>query len=125
MRALEKLRVILFALLMLAAPLLIKAQVESTAGSMKIGVHFDATYDYSPESLADPDPHQFAWEGNNSVTGQDLFVELTGKVGDRVSYKVLEGLVWETAAASFTGVPGTMQIETEPGGQRGSAGSLP
>ena len=110
----KKLLGVMIAIMIFVVPMVIRAQVEANAGSMKIGVHFDATYDYSPESHKVPTNNQFGWNGTESVTGQDLFVELTGKVGDRVSYKVLEGLVWEYTYADFGG-PGTiMSIEERP-----------
>jgi len=92
----KKLAGLIFALLIFVAPLAIYAQVEATAGSMKIGAHLDTTFRWSPESNKDPAIDEIYWKGYESVTGQDLFLEITGKIGDRVSYKILEGLVWET-----------------------------
>jgi len=105
----KKLAGLIFAVLIIVAPMAVYSQVEATAGSMKIGVHMDTTFRWSPESNKDPDLDEIYWAGYESVTMQDLFLELSGKIGDRVSYKILEGLVWEVWNSDVTtyaiGVP--------------------
>ena len=88
------------------------AQVETIAGSMQIGVHFDLDYRWSGESQKNPSGGEIHWNGYDSITGQNFFVELKGKVGDHVSYKVLEGLVTENWVGSFDGT--NMDIHVEP-----------
>jgi len=90
----KKLLGILFALLIFAAPLAMNAEIEATAGSMKIGVHMDFTYRWSGESNKDPESDEIGWKGYDTFSAGDLFIEVTGKVGDRISYKILEGLVY-------------------------------
>jgi len=90
----KKLLGILFGILIFAAPLAMRAEIEATAGSMKVGVHMDFDYRWSGESNKDPDYQEFGWKGYDSFSAGDLFLELTGKVGDRINYKILEGLVY-------------------------------
>ena len=61
---------------------------------MKIGVHMDIDYLWSQSNQHQPTDKEFGWEGYSSITGENLDLEVTGKIGDRVSYKVLEALVY-------------------------------
>jgi len=105
----KKLLGIVFAALVMAVPVAALGQVEANAGSMKLGMHFDTTFRWSPESQKNPDLDEIHWVGYESVTGQDVFLELTGKLGDRISYKILEGLVWEAWVPDFN--PGTRTVD--------------
>ena len=68
------------------------AQVESNAGSMKIGVHMDIDYLWSQNNQHHPTGEELGWEGYSSITAENVDLEFMGKIGDRVSYKVLEAL---------------------------------
>jgi len=92
----KKLLGILFALLIFAAPLAMNAEIEATAGSMKVGAHMDFTYRWSGESNKDPESDEIGWIGYDTFSAGDLMIQITGKVGDRISYKILEGLVYGT-----------------------------
>jgi len=91
----KKLLGILFAVLIFAAPLAMNAEIEATAGSMKVGVHMDFTYRWSPEiNSKNPDSDEHGWLGYDTFSAGDLMIQITGKVGDRITYKILEGLVY-------------------------------
>jgi len=92
----KKLLGILFAILIFAAPLAMNAEIEATAGSMKVGVHMDFTYRWSPEINKNPAGDEQSWLGYDTFSAGDLMLQITGKVGDRISYKILEGLVYST-----------------------------
>ena len=83
----KKLFGIIFAMMLIALPLGTYAQVEVGAGSLKIGVHADASYRWADK---DDDP---AFAGYDSITGGDLGVILSGDLGDKVSWKITEVLV--------------------------------
>lgn len=119
----KKMPGILIAFLALAAPMVTQAQVESIAGSLKIGAHIDAAYRWSGESKKNPvfgsDSWEIHWPGYDSVNMGDVYVELAGNIGDRVSFKILEGLVSDHVTTSFTspGLPGsgpTLDIRNKP-----------
>jgi len=97
----KKLLGILFAVLIFAAPLAMNAEIEATAGSMKVGVHMDFTYRWSGEINKNPDSDEASWKGYDTFSAGDLMIQLTGKVGDRISYKILEGLVYATFEPDF------------------------
>jgi len=96
----KKLLGIMIALLIFAAPMAMYAQVEAVAGSLKIGAHLDASYQWSGESKKHPGAGEIGWNGYDSVNMGDVYVELTGKVGDRITFKILEGLVADSVDAS-------------------------
>jgi len=115
----KKLPGIVFAAV-LFAPMVAFAQVESTAGSMKIGAHLDVSYRLSNESNKNPEADELAWAGYDSVTMQDVFLELSGAIGDRVSYKVLQGLIreqWSPPQALLTGAGTTINFFIQPQAQ--------
>ena len=91
----KKLVGLTFAMLLITAPLVGFAQVQASAGSMKIGVHLDVNYRWSAKSNEDGTGSKTFWDGYDTVTAQNLDLEITGKIGDRVNYKVLEALVYE------------------------------
>jgi hypothetical protein len=103
----KKLRGLMFALVLIAAPLATYAQVEANAGSMKLGVHMDIDYLWSQNNQHDPQfsggKQELGWEGYDSFTAENLDLEVTGKVGDRVSYKILEALVYSYPSAGHSG----------------------
>jgi len=94
----KKLSGILFAALIFAAPLAMYAEIESTAGSMKVGVHMDISYRWSGESnkdAAEPGHEdEIGWLGYDTFSAGDIMIEITGKIGDRLTYKILQGLVY-------------------------------
>jgi hypothetical protein len=99
------------------------AQVEAVAGSLKIGAHVDTAYRWSGESKKHPicgsDYCDVGWVGYDSVNMGDVYVELTGKVGDRISFKILEGLIGDNVTGSLTdgallGQGPTLDIHNEP-----------
>jgi len=95
----KKLLGIIFGVLILVSPLAMNAEIEATAGSMKVGVHMDFTYRWSGEDKNDPD---IPWLGYDTFSAGDLMIQITGKVGDRISYKILEGLVYGTFQPLFS-----------------------
>ena len=99
----KKLLGLMFALVLIAAPLATYAQVEANAGSMKLGVHMDIDYLWSQNNQHQPTGHELGWEGYDSFTAENLDLEVTGKVGDRVSYKILEALVYSYPSAGHSG----------------------
>ena len=108
----NKLGGLLFALVLIAAPFAGFAQVEANAGSINLGIHIDLDYRWSAKSLEKAGPGEIRWPGYSSITGQDVFFELSGQAGDRLSYKVLEGLVPETWTATYSGQ--TLDIHVQP-----------
>jgi len=112
----------MIALLIFAAPLAMYAQVEAVAGSLKLGVHLDTAYRWSGESKKNPqfflDHQDIHWPGYDTVNIGDVALELTGKVGDRISFKILEALVQDSnSVLSPGGMPGagmTLGINPEP-----------
>jgi len=111
----------MIALLIFAAPMAMYAQVEAVAGSLKIGVHLDTSYQWSGESKKNPklyyDSVDVHWPGYDSVNIGDVALEVAGKVGDRISFKVLEALVTQTSVASLDasmlGAGPTLDIHNE------------
>jgi len=89
----KKLLGIMIALLIFTAPMATYAQVEAIAGSLKIGAHVDTAYHWSGKSKNHPGAWEIGWEGYDSVNVGDVYVELVGKVGDRITFKITEGLV--------------------------------
>jgi len=119
----KKLLGIMIALLIFAAPLAMYAQVEAIAGSLKIGVHLDTSYRWSGEAKKHPKVYSdgkqdIHWAGYDSVNVGDVALELTGKVGDRISFKILESLVRDTIFADMgspmPGAPLTADIHNQP-----------
>ena len=101
----KKLLGIMIALLIFAAPMAkLYAQVEAVAGSLKLGVHVDTSYRWSGESKKNPkmyyDHVDFHWTGYDSVNVGDVALEVTGKVGERISFKILEALVTDVTVAT-------------------------
>jgi len=86
----KKLMTILAVLTILAIPVGLYAQVEAGAGSVKIGVHIDAAYRYSPEDNKDPDPDEVYWPGYDTINAENVILGLSGKVGDKVLWKINE-----------------------------------
>ena len=84
---------IILAIAFLVAPAITLAQVTTAAGSMKFGAHVDVGYYVSNESNKDPDADEIGWRGYDTVNLQDVIIDLNGKVGDRVSYRILQALV--------------------------------
>jgi len=84
---------IILAIVFLVAPAITLAQVDAAAGSMKFGAHVDVGYYVSNESNKDPDADEIGWRGYDTVNLQDVIIDLNGKVGDRVSYRILQALV--------------------------------
>ena len=102
----KKLLGIMIALLIFAAPMAkLYAQVEAVAGSLKLGVHLDTSYQWSGESKKNPklyyDHVDIHWPGYDSVNVGDVALEVSGKVGDRISFKILEALVSDVVVASM------------------------
>jgi len=92
----KKLLAILFGIVVFVAPMIMSAQqIESGGGSMKIGVHINASYRWSGEDNKHPEPDEIGWYGYDTFSAGDIMIEITGKIGDRVSYKILQGLVFE------------------------------
>ena len=108
----KKLLGLMFALVLIAAPLATYAQVEANAGSMKLGVHMDIDYLWSQNNQHSPTGNKIGWEGYDSFTAENLDLEVTGKIGDRVSYKILEALVYSSPSIGKNG--GVFSIQTEP-----------
>jgi len=100
----KKLLGIILAIVFLVAPALTFAQVEAAAGSMKFGAHVDVSYLVSGEDNKDPDLDEIGWAGYDSVNLQDVIIDLNGKIGDRVSYRILQALVVENWVANVIDV---------------------
>ena len=96
----KKILGIMLAIVFFAAPALTFAQVDAAAGSIKMGVHLDVSYLLSGESNEDPDEDEIGWTGYDSVNLQDVIIELNGKVGDRISFLIIQALVVENWTAN-------------------------
>ena len=68
----KKLFGLIFALVLVAVPLTGFAQVQVSAGSMKIGVHLDVDYRWSAKSNEDGAGSKIYWDGYDTITAQNL-----------------------------------------------------
>ena len=87
--------------LMLLIPVGLYAQVEAAAGSITIGVHFDAAFRYSGKDENkvwrdiddDGTLDQEDWNGYETFNGEALILALSGKIGDKVNWRFQEAFV--------------------------------
>jgi len=119
----KKLFEIMTTLFIFAAPIAIYAQAGSIAGSLQIGVHLDASYQWSGSSKRDSRLNykytEIRWPGYDSVNIGDVALELNGKVGERISFKVLEALVMDGTSVivpdfTLVGAGSTLLIRHKP-----------
>ena len=91
----------IFAILtLLAIPVGLYAQVEAGAGAIKLGVHIDTGYRYSAESNNNPDSNDVYWQGYETFNVENVILGLSGKVGDKVTWKINEALVLGTSGTA-------------------------
>jgi len=96
----KRLMVILAIATLLAIPVGLYAQVEAGAGSIKIGAHIDTTYRYSAEDNNDPDVDEVYGAGYDTFNAENVILGLSGKVGDKVLWKITEAFDLNTGGVA-------------------------